>query len=779
MKNTNDIPKYNELIQKLEGIDDEQKISMLVEFIKENEKKNENNVLRNFESIDCYADIYKYLQFLEGYKYKYQLLELLADDETFNKFKEECPKEKLDIVSEIIADHSTDEKLELIKDFIRKYEKAEKFSMYYDRGGAPSEKYSNIDKYIELLDNYDEKLQLAQSMYDFDVAKRILEEYPFTEAEREKYTKLAENNEDIITIIKPKLLSKKYDFLGEKLDFIVNDPSSSVYISELSDEELDFFKLLYDKAEKENAETLHSLWYIPLNIKKRSELTLNICKDFHDNKKINKEIIEKLLWIYTLDYQEHQTIKEDIVSKLNNLEDVSNLEEIIKETCDNIINSESKKENKDTEIIKDALIMSSYGIGLDKVQALLEAYDVSKIELNEENKNTVLMYLAMSQIKNETNADKLITIYNEYTHDNPIKLNYLRDAVFQNELRLMFAKELNNTYDNVQDFEKIDEQDGIQIYDAGTDFKICMTAIGAYQGNFKNQENYFDYWNNKKILSHINCCSLIANNNLASAKITNICLGFSSFDEEMLICGANKDMNSTDSSEYMYGMEYWKSELKVPEELINATRGEYNEIDYERRDLGHGQYYKKNPDYIVFFEEFDNINNLDTNNEEIQQILCDEKRKWQESLKAAKEFGIPIVKINREKCAIAESQKIQENLQKYLETHDFSLLPSIITNFENNRTGTRGHDYLTKKYFSNEKIQNMLNQIVESVNGIQDERLKELNNNEIIKILKKETKNTKNCNLYCDVNKLLGFDSNEYLEMLTNSLEIESEEYER
>ena len=67
-------------------------------------------------------------------------------------------------------------------------------------------------------------------MCDFDVAEKLLEEYPFTDEERKKYGKLAENNEDIATVLNPKLLSKKYDFLGDKLDFVINDNAATIYI---------------------------------------------------------------------------------------------------------------------------------------------------------------------------------------------------------------------------------------------------------------------------------------------------------------------------------------------------------------------------------------------------------------------------------------------------------------------------------------------------------------------------------------------------------------------
>ena len=587
-----------------------------------------------------------------------------------------------------------------------------------------------------------------------------------------------ENNDDIATVLNPKILSKKYDFLEDKLDFIVTDKFVTINLLNLSDVELELFKLLYSKAEKGNAEILHTLNYMPYWINNCSELTSSIAGNLNKNEKISDEIIEKLLWVYTTDQNEVYSIKADIINNLTTIDDIVNLEKIIKETCENTINEESQKNDKDINKIKEALIMSTYGIGLDKAQSLLQSYNISQIELNDENKQTMLMYLAISQICNENNSDKLITIYNEYTRDNDININYLRDVVFQNELRAIFAKELNNVYADIDDLKKLDEQEGVIIYDAGTDFKICMTAIGAYQGEFKNQENYFDYWNNKKILSHVNCCSLISNNNLTSATISNICLGFSGFDEDMLIGGSNKDMNSTDGSEQMYGVQYWLSNLSSPENIINSTRGQYNEIDYERRDLGNGEYYKKNPDFIVFFEEFDNVDNIDMNDAEIQEILNDEQNKWKESVKAAKEFNIPIVKITRERCAKSERQKIENNFKKYLETHDVTLLSSIITNFENNRTGTREHNYLKEKYFSNEKIQEMLDKIFISLQGLQDDKLKKSNAKELAKLLENEKGNTERCNLTVRdkvTNEFLGFDVNKYLDSISQLIENEKE----
>ena len=61
------------------------------------------------------------------------------------------------------------------------------------------------------------------------------------------------------------------------------------------------------------------------------------------------------------------------------------------------------------------------------------------------------------------------------------------------------------------------------------------------------------------------------------------------------------------------------------------------------------------------------LSQTDPEYECLNEILNDEQNKWKESVKAAKEFNIPIVKINRERCAKSEKQKIENNFKKYLE----------------------------------------------------------------------------------------------------------------
>ncbi len=343
------------------------------------------------------------------------------------------------------------------------------------------------------------------------------------------------------------------------------------------------------------------------------------------------------------------------------------------------------------------------------------------------------MYKAILQIVNEKNPDILISVYDNFSKELNPKFNFMRTITFENELRKEFARSLNNDIFKLEN-KTYSEVDGVKVYDAGIDFKLIVTAIGAYQGKFQNQDNYSDYWNSPYIRSHGNCCSLIGNNNLSMAKVKNIILGFSTMSENMLLLSGDKDLDSTpDSRKFNPLDDTSRNIFTSANNLLDSTRGEYNELVYERRDLSSNpKFYKKNPDYLVFIEEYEDIEEYielyrEVSEEEKVEYLLKQKekqeREWQETLKAAKDFGIPIVKINREKCAKNESRKIEDMVLEFEKTKNPELISKIITQFHNNRFGNKeGHSLITKVYFSKPIMGKYLERIDNTILSIEDEQ---------------------------------------------------------
>ena len=117
-----------------------------------------------------------------------------------------------------------------------------------------------------------------------------------------------------------------------------------------------------------------------------------------------------------------------------------------------------------------------------------------------------------------------------------------------------------------------------------------------------------------------------------------------------------------------------------------------------------------------------------------------------------------------------------------MQTYDTSLLSSIITNFSNNRTSTRGHNYLTKKYFSSDRMKYLVSRINLSIGRINDDNLRIANIKELVKLLKQEKKNVRECLTIEDVGSIdendfshardlrIGINVDEYLNKLEASL---------
>lgn len=622
--------------------------------------------------------------------------------------------------------------LNKLKHDIRKNVK-ENLINYY---GDMIDVYEDIDEYINCLDNIYDKISLAQWANNYKKVEELIKELELPKEEESKYLNLKEKNIEIDETINFEILSSKYEFLNNMLDMITTDKEIQEQILSLSDEMLEVFKQLYNRV---NEVTDYAPPYIARILRKMAYVTPDDSwmNNYHYYDDLNQELeslikdgykfttdqLDTLLFLYT----------NNVNFEIKSFEQLDKLRlEIDPFETKIIIEEQRNNENKDIDKIKFALLLKTYGIGVNTAKEIIRKYDVTSLELTDENKDLFEMYKAILQIVNENSPEVLISIYDEFSKEMNPKFNFMRTITFENELRKEFAKNLNNDIFKTEN-KTYSEVDGIKVYDAGVDFKLIVTAIGAYQGKFQNQENYSEYWNSPYIRSHGNCCSLIGNNNLSMAKVKNVILGFSTMSENMLLLSGDKDLDSTpDSRKFNPLDDTSRNIFTSSDNLLDSTRGEYNELVYERRDLSSNpKFYKKNPDYIVFIEEYEDIEEYialyrEVNEEEKVQYLLKQKekqeRQWQETLKAAHDFGVPIVKINREKCAKNELRKIEDMMIEFEQTKNPELISKIITQFHNNRFGNKeGHSLITKVYFSKQTMEKYLERIDNTILSIEDE----------------------------------------------------------
>ncbi len=636
--------------------------------------------------------------------------------------------------------------------------------------------YQDIDKYLEQLDDINDKIYLAQWCNNFSKIEELIKEITLPEYEKNKYLELKSKNIEIDETINFKILSEKYQFLDNIIDMITADRDVQDQILSLSDSRLKLFKKMYTRLQELTdyfnpyiVLILRRIGYVSLDthwknrFHKYDELLKNIDDLISNGYELNDKEIDTLLYLCTS--SGHYTVPD--INELDLFGD--------RESLDNIYKSEwllYQEDKKDLELIKSTVLSKIYGISLESADDICKRFDISQIDITQENKDVFEMYMAIYQIINEKDFDVLNEVYHEFMKTLRPAADFRRMIVFENDLRKAFAHDLNRQVyktDN-QNFTKIN---GVEVYDAGTEFKMIVTAIGSYDVSFKNQENYSKYWNSPKIRSHGNCCSLIGNVNLSMAQVKNIILGFSTMSDNMLVLSGSSDINSTPNSRIFAITEHIGQKYMSADQMLDNTRADYNELVYERRDLSSNpKFYKKNPDYIVFIEEYESFEEMfhKYKNEPKklaylirQKEILDER--WQETIKAAKDFNIPIVKINRERVAKSEFSKIKQMVSEFMVNKDPNLLTLIITKFESNRVGNAGlHAPIREKLFSQEKMSEILNDIKSTIN--QETDLETRNNlcSSLYKSITEEQKKVKACKHYRHKDQTSGIDFEKELE---------------
>ena len=646
------------------------------------------------------------------------------------------------------------------------------------------DKSDNLQYYISKYNITDSltKVLLGQLWMDYDLVKSEIVKLPLTEIQFKRLKKIVSNNDSWYETLNPLLLDDKYSFLEKYMDFLVTDIRIQQLILSLDDASLNLFSKMYNKVV---AETSNAIPYISRIL---GIIGTSITASLLTFPKYNDEMFQKKTQSFknlSHAFTNEQLTEHDLdllifVFSNNNFEftinSISELRQIEKKilafTSESINKFKNQNEYSTDDInnIKTAILMRSYGIELDYAKSIIEKFNLDGIDFDKSDKY-ISMYRSIYNVANETDVNKLFQIYEKISNNCNFCLDYMTISLFENGMRDIFLRHLTNSTFKCNS-ENYEVKDGVKIYDAGTDFKIILTSVGAYRPEMETQSNYSKYWNNNSIRSHGNCCSLIANNNLSTATIRNICLGFSNFETGMLLLSGSHDLGSTCTSRQINSQDHFGEFMSI-NSLIDNTRSDYNELVFERRDLSQDrEHYKKNPDYIVMFEELidNDINNQEID-EETKQLLVEQERIKAISLKAAQDFNIPVVKINREKCEISELFKINKMVEEFYQTHNSSLLTRIVTDFENNRMGLRyPHNYLREKYFSKNIINQILIGIINDISSIEDNQLKAMNMEILKNAILNEKHKIETKKKYIKHSQELGIDSDLLVEMIDSYL---------
>lgn len=485
--------------------------------------------------------------------------------------------------------------------------------------------YQNIYPYIKNLD-IEEQISMAEWSLDKNLTNTLIKKLNLPFEMQNKYQNLLKENRNLNDTLNFRILNSKYNFLTEDLKYFVTDPDTEERLLSLDDEELLVFKFLYENITKitQNKYSyldsfLKALGTTPFNllankVQKYQNLTHDLAQNIF-SEKIDSSILNLLFYLYS----------SDLKYPLNTFDDVLNFNN--QSILDEMPYSKSK------------LLLSSYGISLETAKSIDYKYDLTALPSTKIKQN-------IAQIKSIVNGNSIV----DHT------FNPLETLTLEENIKKEYAYAFNEAFYKPQGEYKTIE--GIKIYEPTSDFYMLITALGAYQKDYQNPENYYESWFQNETRYHGIPCSLIAEDNLATAQVKNVILGFTDLNPSgLLLCGYN-DLSSTEKAKTFNPSATKNSNFMTPSNLIDHTRSDHNEIVYDREDRERKT--KVSPSY-VYLEEYENIDDYFIKYQnDIDKFLTlqkeeqEEQKHLEETIKAAKDLHIPIVKINREKWAKKE-----------------------------------------------------------------------------------------------------------------------------
>lgn len=461
---------------------------------------------------------------------------------------------------------------------------------------------------------------------------------------------LYKTNNDIIHTIEWEFLTDKYvNTLGlEKINVIGSFPHLISHIINFNDHQYEiFYKSINYYTSKHNdfdwnntaQQILAEIYFGNIDNEDWTHYVTNI----------NTVNMENLLYIL---------LNGDVIG-IKSQEDINNYHRFIFEK------SAKQIKDKDLDQKRDAIFLKGFGLtdnsnmlrafrnqrknGIRKIYYLY-GEDIHLIE-NEELKG---LFNFIKKVIECESPEELEEIYNNIV---PTKLDtYKLESLLKSEYLKLYNKLLLNP--------KTLQQNEEGLYDAGVDFNIITTSVGAYHSI--RPENYKTDWNRPSLASPHFCASYIRNDMLGTAPVHNVLYGFSSMGANSLALSGAGDIYShgtslvskSENSEKYYGPE------KQLYKSAQHNKFKYNEMDFKRIQDG----VKKSPDYILVFRKDGIIDNI----EEAKKASAD----WD---------NLPIVVIDVNKVLDSEKEKLVNLINEFYSNPTKEQYEKIIIKITNNR----------------------------------------------------------------------------------------------
>ncbi len=474
---------------------------------------------------------------------------------------------------------------------------------------------------------------------------------------------LSTKNDELATTVNYQIIGKRYEILDKYLSILTCHPELQDKILSLTDKKLETFSTCLDSYSQKTQDWMPVLVKMLDNIGQYSELIEHNLENSELQNENKIQLLTKL-------------ISEPNYFKIDNIDEYLNKKEDI---CKLILNNPNSKELQQYELIysmteqdriRFAVLEKNYGLSLEQSKELIRKFGDDINSINELGNKAEYYKGLINSIKficDEKNIDKVSEVIFNST-DKSLNANMI-----EREIKDIYDRDYVNQLYKPQEEDLEREEDGIKIYKAGkiTNGKFLMEthSPGAvYADEDLKNGDFKKAWNKQKVKSQAFCTVTSRQDMLIAINTPFLEYGFYDFEEGSLRASGYEDISSDATMPIIFADDdekYCSANVK-----INKTRN-INEND-RSRTLADGT--RKQPDYIKFRKT------------RFMPPQMAEKI-WDNSKKAAKQFGIPIVIVDQDECTMRENAEIQDMLQELKQNKNPDLIEQIIVKFENNRIG--------------------------------------------------------------------------------------------
>lgn len=327
-------------------------------------------------------------------------------------------------------------------------------------------------------------------------------------------------------------------------------------------------------------------------------------------------------------------------------------------------------QEKELEGKKNILLIKYFSVSLKEAKKLINIYEgnINKVKHLSKDESALVFLDNIKKVIQIDDIDELENLYSNPTYQiKPDALLKFRDDI-RNLYAITFSDKLFDTHSQVELAKSIEGKK--IVYNGKLIDVIPLTGnfsflIHSSDTGFKTEKKILDNdfkktWENIPDPStHILSTSYINQDNLGAAPVkgNGVLYAFTNLPTERIQLIGNTDINSHVRTSYYSSQN---SQFVSANDIAYQTRRVYNEIAVERKDL--------RPDYIIVFDD------------------SDEKVK-DNSYKAALDWNIPIIYINKEKILNQQLENLETLIDLYKSTNSPQYLQELFITYETNISG--------------------------------------------------------------------------------------------